>query len=92
MKQDASQGCLKPIYVPGPTIWHLSGEGGCSEERAKRYKSQRSIFGEFISPTKVALVCLKFILSFIKFCSLVTVNLWILNQIKGSKSCTTDTL
>ena len=31
-----------------------------------------SKFGEFISPAEVALVRLKFILSFIKFCSLVT--------------------
>ena len=39
-----------------------------------------SKFGEFISPAEVVLVCLKFILSFIKFCSLVT-KLWlILNQ------------
>ena len=30
-----------------------------------------SKFGEFISPAEVALVCLQFILSFIKFCSLV---------------------
>ena len=44
---------------------------------------ETSKFGEFISPTKVALVCLKFILSFIKFCSFATkllANLWILNQ------------
>ena len=34
--------------------------------------SKTSKFGEFISPAEVALVCLKFILSFIKFCSLVT--------------------
>ena len=34
-------------------------------------------FGEFISPAEVALVCLKFILSFIKFCSLVT-KLWLI--------------
>ena len=36
-----------------------------------------SKFGEFISPAEVALVCLKFILSFIKFCSLVT-KLWLI--------------
>ena len=41
-----------------------------------------SKFGEFISPAKVALDCLKSVSSFIKFCSLVTVmaNLWVLNQ------------
>ena len=38
---------------------------------------QTSKFGEFISPAEVALVCLKFILSFIKFCSLVT-ELWLI--------------
>ena len=31
-----------------------------------------SKFGEFISAAEVALVCLKLILSFIKFCSLAT--------------------
>ena len=35
-----------------------------------------SKFSEFIPPAEVALVCLKFILSFIKFCSLVT-KLWL---------------
>ena len=37
-----------------------------------------SKFGEFISPAEVALVCLKFIFSFIKFCSLVTNKLWLI--------------
>ena len=60
-------------------------------------KAERiSKFSEFISPAEVALVCLiKFILSFIKFCSLVTTSkLWLICgfQIKGNKSCTTDTL
>ena len=36
-----------------------------------------SKFSEFISPAEVALVCLKFILNFIKFCSLVT-ELWLI--------------
>ena len=36
-----------------------------------------SKFGKFISPAEVALVCLKFILSFIKLCSLVT-KLWLI--------------
>ena len=36
-----------------------------------------SKFGEFISPAEVALVCFKHILSFIKFCSLVT-ELWLI--------------
>ena len=36
MKQDESQGCFKPSYVPGPGLWPLSGEGGCSEEGTKR--------------------------------------------------------
>ena len=31
-----------------------------------------SKFSEFISPAEVALVCLKFILGYIKFCSLAT--------------------
>ena len=31
MKQDESQGCLKPSYVLGPAQWPVSGEGGCSE-------------------------------------------------------------
>ena len=38
---------------------------------------QTSKFGECIFPTRVALVCLKFILSFIKFSSLVT-KLWLI--------------
>ena len=33
---------------------------------------QTSKIGEFISPAEVALVCFKFILSFIKCCSLIT--------------------
>ena len=32
MKQDERQGCLKPSYVLGPTLWPVSGDGGCSEE------------------------------------------------------------
>ena len=32
MKQDESQGSLKPIYVPGPALKPLFREGGCSEE------------------------------------------------------------
>ena len=49
---------------------------------------------ETTSTAEVALVCWKFILSFIKFRIgyLVMANLWILNQVKGSKSCTIDTL
>ena len=39
--------------------------------------SLTSAFGEFISPAEMALVCLEFILSFIKFCSLVT-KLWLI--------------
>ena len=31
MKQNESQGCLKPSYVLGPALWPVSGEGGCSE-------------------------------------------------------------
>ena len=38
MKQDESQGCLKPSYVLGPALWPLSGEGECSEEEAERDK------------------------------------------------------
>ena len=41
------------------------------------FSSLTSKFGEFISPAKVALVCLKFILIFIEFCSLVT-KLWLI--------------
>ena len=36
MKQDESQGCLKLSYVLGPALWTVTGEGGCSEEGAKR--------------------------------------------------------
>ena len=36
-----------------------------------------SKFGEFISPAEVAVVYLKFILNFIKFCSLTT-ELWLI--------------
>ena len=52
-----------------------------------------SKFGEFISPAEVAVVCLKYSLSFIKFCSLVS-KLWLICgfKIKGNKSCTTDTV
>ena len=32
MRQDESQDCLKPSNVPGPALWPLSVEGGCSEE------------------------------------------------------------
>ena len=38
MKQDESQGCLKPSYVLGPALRLLSGEGGCSKEGTKRAK------------------------------------------------------
>ena len=38
MKQDESQGCLKPSYVPKPALWPLSGEGKCSEEGTIRDK------------------------------------------------------
>ena len=42
MKQDESQGCLRPSYVLGPALWPVSGEGGCSKEGggAKEIKSQ----------------------------------------------------
>ena len=54
---------------------------------------QPSKFGEFICHTKVALACLKFKFHKILFTGyLVMAYLWILNQIKGNKSCTTDTL
>ena len=36
MKQVEGQGCLKPSYAPGPALWPLSGEGGCSEKGHKR--------------------------------------------------------
>ena len=38
VKQGESHGCLKPSYVLGPTLWHLSGEEGYSKEGAKREK------------------------------------------------------
>ena len=40
-------------------------------------KKRTSKFSEFISPAEVALASLKFILSFIKFCPLVT-KLWLI--------------
>ena len=43
------------------------------EEKGLRVNARKtSKFSEFISSAEVALVCLKFILSFIIFCSLVT--------------------
>ena len=36
MKQNESQGCLMPSYVPPP--YNLSGVGGSSEEETKRDK------------------------------------------------------
>ena len=35
MKQDESQGCLKPSYVLQPALWSVSGEGGCTQEGGK---------------------------------------------------------
>ena len=38
MKQDESQGFLKPSYALRPALWPVSGEGGCSEVGVKRDK------------------------------------------------------
>ena len=47
--------------------------------------------GEFISSVEVVLVCLKFKFHKILFTRyFVMANLWILNQIKCNKACTTD--
>ena len=46
-------------------------------ERTSWQTSETCKFGEFIFPAEVALVYLKFVLSFIKFCSLVT-ELWLI--------------
>ena len=43
MKQDESQGCLKPSYILGPALWLVSGDGGCSAEGGQEIKSQTRI-------------------------------------------------
>ena len=65
---------LTAIGLKGNTVDSYLNAEYKSLIRAFQYRDseETSKFGEFISPAEVALLCLKFILSFIKFCSLVT--------------------
>ena len=38
MKQDQSQGCLNSNYYKGAALGPFAGDGGCSEEGAKKDK------------------------------------------------------
>ena len=65
------------VSFSGKTLLKLKKCPPPLKKKKKKNKIKTGKCGEFISPAEVDLVCLKFFLSFIKFCLLVT-ELWLI--------------